>query len=129
MEQALERIAREEEHPSRRRLTRRQVVAVVVAALLILSMAMAAALGRNVIDFFTMGNVTDSQRMIQKNLAHASFDHCDITIREAAYDGMSLYILYAVQDRDATQPWACWTRTPGRDTCRSPTPPACRRTM
>lgn len=104
MEQALERIAREEEHPSRRRLTRRQVVAVVVAALLILSVAMAAALGRNVIDFFTMGNVTDSQRMIQKNLAHASFDHCDITIREAAYDGMSLYILYAVQDRDATQP-------------------------
>lgn len=104
MEQALERIAREEEHPSRRRLTRRQVAAVVVAALLILSVAMAAALGRNVIDFFTMGNVTDSQRMIQKNLAHASFDHCDITIREAAYDGMSLYILYAVQDRDATQP-------------------------
>ena len=30
MEQALERIAREEEHPSRRRLTRRQVAAVVV---------------------------------------------------------------------------------------------------
>lgn len=104
MEQALERIAREEEHPSRRRLTRRQVAAVVVVALLILSMAVAVAWGRNVIDFFTMGNVTDSQRMIQKNLAHASFDHCDITIREAAYDGMSLYILYAVQDRDATQP-------------------------
>lgn len=103
MEQALERIAREEEHSSRRRLTRRQVVAVVVAALLILSMAVAVAWGRNVIDFFTMGNVTDSQRMIQKNLAHASFDHCDITIREAAYDGMSLYILYAVQDRDATE--------------------------
>ena len=35
MEQALERIAREEEHPSRRRLTRRQVVAVVVAAYLL----------------------------------------------------------------------------------------------
>ena len=32
MEQALERIAREEEHTSRRRLTRRQVAAVVVAA-------------------------------------------------------------------------------------------------
>lgn len=102
MAQALEQIAREEARPPRRHISRRRVLAVALAALLILSMAMAAALGRNVIDFFTMGNVTDSQRMIQKNLAHASFDHCDITIREAAYDGMSLYILYAVQDRDAT---------------------------
>lgn len=42
--------------------------------------------------------------MIQKNLGSAAYAHCDITIREAAYDGMSLYILYAVQDRDATQP-------------------------
>ena len=103
MEQALDRIARE---PARapRRLTRRQMVAVVLAALLMLSVAVAAALGRNVIDFFTMGTAPQSQGMIQKNLASASYDHCDITIREAAYDGMTLYILYAVQDRDAAEP-------------------------
>lgn len=102
MEQALDRIARE---PARapRRLTRRQMVAVVLAALLILSVAVAAALGRNVIDFFTMGTAPQSQGMIQKNLASVSYDHCDITIREAAYDGMTLYILYAVQDRDAVE--------------------------
>lgn len=103
MEQALDRIARE---PARapRRLTRRQMVAVVLAALLMLSVAVAAALGRNVIDFFTMGTAPQSQGIIQKNLASASYDHCDITIREAAYDGMTLYILYAVQDRDAAEP-------------------------
>lgn len=103
MEQALDRIARE---PARapRRLTRRQMVAVVLAALLMLSVAVAAALGRNVIDFFTMGTAPQSQGMIQKKLASASYDHCDITIREAAYDGMTLYILYAVQDRDAAEP-------------------------
>ena len=126
MEQALERIAREEEHPSRRRLTRRQVAAVVVAALLNLSMAVAVAWGRNVIDFFTMGAATGSRGMIQKNLGSAAYAHCDITIREAAYDGMSLYILYAVQDRDATQPLGMLdpytgerymeeTRTPGME--------------
>lgn len=125
MEQALDRIARE---PARapRRLTRRQMVAVVLAALLMLSVAVAAALGRNVIDFFTMGTAPQSQGMIQKNLASASYDHCDITIREAAYDGMTLYILYAVQDRDAAEPLGTLdpytgerymeeTRTPGME--------------
>ena len=125
MEQALDRSARE---PARapRRLTRRQMVAVVLAALLMLSVAVAAALGRNVIDFFTMGTAPQSQGMIQKNLASASYDHCDITIREAAYDGMTLYILYAVQDRDAAEPLGTLdpytgerymeeTRTPGME--------------
>lgn len=104
MEQALEQIAREEAHPPRRHIPRRRMLAVALAALLILSVAVAVAWGRNVIDFFTMDTVTGSRGMIQKNLGSAAYAHCDITIREAAYDGMSLYILYAVQDRDATQP-------------------------
>lgn len=103
MAQALEQIAREEARPPRRHISRRRVLAVALAALLILSVAVVVAWGRNVIDFFTMDTVTGSRGMIQKNLGSAAYAHCDITIREAAYDGMSLYILYAVQDRDATE--------------------------
>ena len=126
MAQALEQIAREEARPPRRHISRRRVLAVALAALLILSVAVAVAWGRNVIDFFIMDTVTGSRGMIQKNLGSAAYAHCDITIREAAYDGMSLYILYAVQDRDATQPLGMLdpytgerymedTRTPGME--------------
>ncbi len=48
----------------------------------------------------------EADRLLQKNLSHYSFEHVDVAVREAAYDGRYLRVAYAVTDRAATAPLA-----------------------
>jgi len=77
---------------------------VALIILLVAAIAVAATLlTHNVFDI-TMGATPKNAAGITKyDLAKQSFEHCDIEVKEAAYDGMSLYIVYSVRDRGATE--------------------------
>ncbi|MEG0767066.1 MAG: DUF4179 domain-containing protein [Clostridia bacterium] len=83
---------------------RRTLVYILIAALLLTTVAMAAALRLNVFDVMLGITPAGGERLLQHNLAKASFDEVDVEIKEAAYDGISLYILYSVRDRNADAP-------------------------
>ena len=53
-----------------------------------------------------LGNVQEqAQGMVQKELAEHSFEHVDVKITEAVYDGKYIHVAYSVRDRDATEPF------------------------
>lgn len=81
------------------------LVCAMVLVLLTCTAVAATLLNRNVLEEM-VGNVTETaEQYIQRDLAKVSFEHCDVEIKEAAYDGMSLYILYGIRDRSATESW------------------------
>ncbi len=80
------------------------VVAALMAVLLLASVAVAVALRWNVFDVLLGATPENAASLIQHNLKKVSVQDVDIEIREAAYDGMALYVLYSVRDRNATEP-------------------------
>lgn len=84
---------------------KRRIGLVVLAAVLILaSIALAMALNPNVFEALLGTTPSNGQDLIQRDLARVSFDEVDVELREAAYDGLSLYLLYSIRDRNATAP-------------------------
>ena len=84
----------------------------MLAAALLLATATALALTGGFGLFELMGTVMprfaivrpEADTLVQRNLAHYRFEHVDVSIREAAYDGRYLRVAYAVTDRAATAP-------------------------
>lgn len=81
------------------------LVCALVLMLLTCTALAATLLSRNVLEPFVGPVSEETSQFIQRDLAKVSYAHCDVEIREAAYDGMSLYILYSIRDRNATEPW------------------------
>ena len=86
------------------RTARRLVIYLLAAALLLGAVAFAASqLRRNVFEVSLNTNPQNAASLIQYDLAKESFNECDVEIRQAAYDGMTLYLVYSVRDRAATE--------------------------
>ncbi len=78
-------------------------VCVIVLTLAACTALAASLLNRNVLEVFVDDVSQSTSKYIQKNLASEKFEHCVVEVKEAAYDGMSLYILYSIRDRNATE--------------------------
>ena len=86
--------------------SKRRTLTLAVAVLLLLAAVAAAAtlLARNVFDV-TLGNTPpNASSLTQYDLANETIGNAEITLKEAAYDGMSLYVLYSIRDVTATEP-------------------------
>lgn len=102
-------------------ISKRRALTVVLAAMLaVAAVATAAALiARNVFDV-TMGDTpANAASLTHYNLAKERIGDAEIAIREAAYDGMTLYILYSIRDLTATQPLGAFDAQTGERLLRS----------
>lgn len=80
-------------------------LAYLLAAILLLG-ATALAIGslrKNVFEVALNINPQNARQLIQYDLAKESYGECDIEIKQAAYDGMTLYLVYSVRERAATE--------------------------
>ena len=108
--QTLEEIAAEEKEGEEIIMTpvrkKSYTLAIVLAVVLLLAaVATAATLLRHNVFEVTMGDVpSKGGEMIQYDLAEETVGNFEIKIREAAYDGMSLYIAYSIRDLTAEEP-------------------------
>jgi len=76
----------------------------VVAVLLIGTVALASTLlKQNVFEAILWGSPENAGSVIQYDLAKESFNECDVEVKQAAYDGVSLYIVYSIRERNATE--------------------------
>lgn len=91
---------------------RRRLAVLILAGVLILALAAAAiatAFGYRIFgfpfpaDYPTSYVQEGAQRLTRHNLAHVSYDHVDVDVREAIYDGKDLRVVYSVRDRNATE--------------------------
>lgn len=91
---------------------RRRALQAALASALLLGTLTAFALTRGFGLFELMGTVMprfatvrpEAQELVRRDLARYSFEHVDVAILEAAYDGRYLRVAYSVTDRAATQP-------------------------
>ena len=85
---------------------RRSVTLVLAAILLVATVAAAAALLYRNVFVVTLGDTPqNAAAFTQRDLAKETVGNMEITVKEAAYDGMSLYILYSIRDLTATEPF------------------------
>ncbi len=102
----LEGILRREQTP--RRLLR--LALPIMLSLLALGAAIAAGQGLNLFNFFSFWQnmpavQPEAYTLTQYDIASYSFEHVDVSIREAAWDGRVLRLLYSVRDRAAARPY------------------------
>ena len=91
-------------HPQRGRAhKRRMLIALVAALVLIGSVALAAALRSNVFDMLLGGTPEGAESFMQHDLASVTVGHVEVRVREAAYDGVTLYLLTSARDLTATE--------------------------
>ncbi len=91
---------------AKRVMNKRRALTLVLAVLLLVAAVATAAtlLARDLFDV-TMGDTpTNAASLTQYNLAKETVGSAEITVREAAYDGMTLYIVYSIRDLTATEP-------------------------
>lgn len=101
------------------RLPSRRFLQVVLALLLLLATLTAFALTRGFGLFELMGTVMphfatvrpEAEELLHRDLAFYSFEHVDVAITEAAYDGRYLRVAYSITDRAAKEP----LDEPGKD--------------
>lgn len=89
--------------------------ALVMALLILLLLALAAAgiaiaISRGVFNFaydilrgYDYSVQPPAHTFVEKDLAALSLDHVDIVVREAAYDGREVRVIYAVTDKEPAQ--------------------------
>ncbi|MEG2702702.1 MAG: hypothetical protein RSA65_08800, partial [Clostridia bacterium] len=78
---------------------------ILLLIALLAAIATAATLLRHDLFELTTGSLpNDGASILQYNLAQQSFEECDLTVHEAAYDGISLYVVYGIRDRSADAP-------------------------
>jgi len=100
--------------------TKRRTLPIVLAAIvLVAAVAAAATLFTSNLFDVTMGETPQNAASItQYDLAQETAGDMEITVKEAAYDGMSLYILCGVRDRTAAEPLGVVDGTTGERTFR-----------
>lgn len=88
--------------------------AVIVLALILAALATAMALTKGFGLFDLMGKdkkdafsvvQPDAYALLKKDLASYSFEHVDVAVKEAVYDGRYLRVVYSTKDRSATEPF------------------------
>lgn len=91
---------------------RRRLAVLILAGVLLLALAAAAiatAFGYRIFGFpFPADDPVSyvqegAYTLMKQNLKHVSYDHVDVDILEAVYDGMDLRVVYSVWDRNATE--------------------------
>lgn len=112
LRETLAGLARQEElrgesAPAKPMIPKRRALVFILAAILLVAAVAAAAtlLARNVFDVTLGDTPSNAASLTQYNLASERVGDARITVREAAYDGMTLYIVYSIRDMAATQPW------------------------
>jgi len=90
---------------------RRTLVLVMAAVLVIATAAIAAGLHYGLFDTLLGAGRENAEAFIQRDLAKVSYNECDVEVKEAAYDGISLYLVYSVRDRAATAPVGVYDET------------------
>jgi hypothetical protein len=89
---------------NRKSFKRRTLVLVIAAVLVIATAAIAAGLHYGLFDTLLGAGRDNAEAFIQHDLAKVSFNECDVEVKEAAYDGISLYLMYSVRERAAKEP-------------------------
>lgn len=85
-------------------MKRKTMMFVILGTLLLASVALAATLlAPDLFDILIGTKPQNAESLMQYDLAKESFDECDIEIKQAAYDGMSLYVVYSIRERAATE--------------------------
>ena len=90
----------------------RKFVSATLAAVLALGTLTAFALTGGFGLFDLMGTVLphmatvrpEADKLVRRDLAAYSFEHVDVAVKEAAYDGRYLRVAYSIKDRAATAP-------------------------
>ncbi len=100
--------------PKASRISKQRIAAFVLAAILALGLigAAAAYFMRDIFNFTfdagwdkSRGSVQKSAyRLNNENLVHLEFEHTDLDILQAVYDGHELRVVYSLWWRDATEP-------------------------
>ncbi len=106
----LDQIRKEEEPVMKRKISLSAIIAIALVAVAAAAFALTDGFGL----FNLMGQgkreefavvQKEAYDLLQKNLASASFDHVDVTVTEAVYDGKYLRIAYSTRERDAKGPF------------------------
>jgi len=85
-------------------LPRKAILIAMIVAMLAGAVALASTLlKQNVFELILWDSPENADSVIQYDLAKESFDECDVEIKQAAYDGVSLYIVYSIRERGATE--------------------------
>jgi hypothetical protein len=99
---------------NRNSFKRRTLVIVMASVLVIATVAVAAGLHYGLFDTLLGAGRDNAEAFIQRNLAKVSFNECDVEVKEAAYDGISLYLVYSVRERAALKPAGVYDETAKR---------------
>ena len=83
---------------------RRVLVIALAATLLLAAVAVAATLLRGVFEVTLGDTPANAPALTQSDLARVTVGNAEISVKEAAYDGMTLSILYGIRDRTASEP-------------------------
>jgi len=76
----------------------------IIAVILVGAAALATSLLRqNVFEVILGDSPENAAGIMQYDLAGESFGEYDVEIRQAAYDGVSLYVVYSIRDRSETE--------------------------
>ena len=86
-------------------VNRRRVLAIALAATLLLAaVAVAATLLCGVFEVTLSDAPVNAPALTQTDLAKETVGNAEITVKQAAYDGMTLSILYGIRDSTASEP-------------------------
>lgn len=94
-------------------MKKKQTFVLVLAAVLVLGTLTAFALTHGFGMFDILSDAvnpamtamkTGGEKMVKTDLATHAFEHCDVTISEALYDGQYLRVTYTVRDRSLKTP-------------------------
>lgn len=85
--------------PHPRRMTRRLVLVLVLVTLLLASAAV-AAIHFNIFDTIYGRTPVNADKVMQGNLYQTTINDVEITVKEAGYDGRTLYLMYSYRMMD-----------------------------
>ena len=106
----LDQVRKEEEPVMKRKISLSAIIAIALIA--VAATAFALTDGFGLFDLMGQGKRAEfavvqkeAYDLVQKNLASASFEHVDVTVTEAVYDGKYLRIVHSTKERDAQAPF------------------------
>ncbi len=106
----LNQVRKEEKPVMKRKISLSAIIAVALIA--VAAAAFALTDGFGLFDLMGQGKreefsvvQKEAYDLMHKNLASASFDHVDVTVTQAVYDGKYLRIVHSTKERDARAPF------------------------